>query len=201
MAVKETNSETNETAKSKLPVYICPGFHESVLTERFVRSLPSFTQPHIFTAFPADPIAVFRWLTQHWLSQQKYSPIAPITAIGFSAGVVGMAGALTLWQQQGKKVARFFAVDGWGMPIAGLPTCRLSHDEFTHWSSLPLGAGKVNFYADPAVEHLALWENPERALGWQVNDWEGGRSKGIATTASIFLNAQLQIEWQKMSVL
>ena len=186
----------DETSKRKLSVYICPGFHASALTEQFVRSLPLFIRPHVFTAFPANPIAVFRWLTQ-----QKCSPIAPITAIGFSAGVVGMAGALTLWQQQGGKVARFFAVDGWGMPTAGLPTCRLSHDEFTHWSSLPLGAGKVNFYADPAVEHLALWKNPEQALGWQVNDWKSGRPKGIATTASHFLNAQLQLEWQKMSVL
>lgn len=186
----------DEVSKRKLPVYICPGFHRPALTEQFVRSLPSFTQPHVFTAFPADPIAVFRWLIQ-----EGQDPTAPITAVGFSAGVVGMAGALTLWQQQDKKVARFFAVDGWGMPIAGLPTCRLSHDEFTHWSSLPLGAGKVNFYADPAVEHLVLWGNPEQAVGWQVNDWEDGRAKGMATTASGFLNSQLQLEWQKMSVL
>ena len=92
-----------ETSRSKLPIYICPGFHELTLTEQFVRSLPSFTQPHVFGGFPADPIAVLRWLTQT-RQNKRQNPTAPITAIGFSAGVVGMAAALTLWQQQGKKV-------------------------------------------------------------------------------------------------
>ena len=186
----------NEAATSKLPIYICPGFHDSALTERFVRSLPSFTQPKVFSAFPADPVAVFRWLTR-----QASVSTAPITAIGFSAGVVGMAGALTLWQQQSGKVARFFAIDGWGMPVVGLPVCRLSHDEFTHWSSLPLGAGKVNFYADPSVAHLAMWETPEQVHGWQTKGWDRGNTQGIAISARDFLTQQLRLEWEKVTIL
>ncbi len=166
-----------------------------MLTERFVRSLPPFTQPHVFNAFPADPIAVFRWLTH-----KNQNSTAPITAIGFSAGVVGMAGALTLWQQPSGKVARFFAVDGWGVPIVGLPVCRLSHDEFTHWSSLPLGAGKVNFYADPPVAHLALWETPEQVRGWQTNGWDSGSTQGIGISARDFLTRQLRLEWKKIAI-
>lgn len=191
-----SRTELNRANSSLLPVFICPGFHDAKLTEQWVRSLPAFTQPHIFEAFPADPIAVLRWLKQ---TVGEPSKADPLVAIGFSAGVVGMAGALSLWQQQGGKVARFFAVDGWGMPIVDLPVCRLSHDEFTHWSSLPLGAGKVNFYADPAVDHLAMWGASKQVAGWQVSAWQSGKAGGIAMTAHDFLWQQLQVERERAS--
>lgn len=190
----QVNSAPSNTFPSKLPVYVCPGFHDAALTDQWVRSLPPFTQPHIFSAFCADPLAVHRWLSQ------QANATDPIVAVGFSAGVVGMAGALALWQQQGKQVARFFAVDGWGVPLVGLPVCRLSHDKFTHWSSLPLGAGKVNFYADPPVSHLAMWSSAQRVEGWQVDDWENGKSRGIAVTSGEFLAHQLRLEWAKVRI-
>ncbi len=196
MGRTELNSTDLHELGRKLPVFICPGFHDARLTEQWVRSLPSFTQPHTFTGFPADLIAVHRWLTQ---TIGEPANAQPLVAVGFSAGVVGMAGALGLWQQQGGKVARFFAIDGWGMPLVGLPVCRLSHDEFTHWSSLPLGSGKVNFYADPPVDHLAMWGQSEQVVGWQVSEWQSGKATGMAMTARVFLQQQLQLAWKQAS--
>lgn len=200
---------------SKLAVAICPGFHSAALTEGWVRSLPPFTQAHIAPALPIDAIAIFNWLIQTFgdpsittksLHSSKMSK-APLIAIGFSAGVVGLTGALYLWQQRGGKIAQFFAVDGWGTPIIGLPVCRLSHDSFTHWSSLPLGAGKVNFYADPSVDHLQLWGSPEQVVGRQATDQRSSRwldfglnasatMDGIPSqplTAADFISQQLQL--------
>ena len=179
-----------------MPVIVGPGFHDRALTDRFVRSLPPFVRPHVVEAFPANPIAVFRWLTQTFGAPQSVSESAiptTLVSIGFSAGVVGLAGALTLWQQQGGQVARFFAVDGWGVPIVGLPAYRLSHDYFTHWSSLPLGSGQVNFYADPPVEHLKMWGSAERVQGKQMSTL--GEE---FMTASEFLRRQLKLEWNKL---
>lgn len=186
-----------EPDSCQLPVMICPGFHEARLTAQWVRSLPPFVTPHIAEAFPANPLAVFDWLVQTtgWQSAE-FGRVQPIVAVGFSAGVVGLAGALALWQQQGGKVAKFFALDGWGVPVVGLPVCRLSHDSFTHWSTLPLGAGKVNFYADPPVDHLRLWEAPQWVSGWQVSGWQHEAAK-LPMTAAEFLRQQLQIEWVK----
>ena len=174
----------------RLPIIIGPGFHPASLTDQMVRLLPSFTHPHIVDALPADPLGAFRWLTQTLGSpQDNLSSLQPIVAIGFSAGVVGLTGALTLWQQQGGKVAQFFALDGWGVPIVGLPVYRLSHDLFTHWSTLPLGSGKVNFYADPPVDHLQLWGQPEQVQGWQVSGWPIARK--VPVTAAEFLRQQI----------
>lgn len=217
-----------DIALPKLAVAVCPGFHPAALTDGWVRSLPPFTQPHIATALPIDAIAIFNWLVQTFgdpsiatnntattmamatnmatkNSQPAKVSTAPLIAIGFSAGVVGLTGALHLWQQQGGKVAQFFAVDGWGTPIIGLPVCRLSHDSFTHWSSLPLGAGKVNFYADPGVDHLQLWESPAAAIGKKVISQQSGKWLDLRPTvqsqpitAADFVSQQLQIEQVKL---
>ncbi len=185
-----------------MPVVIVPGFHARSLTEQFVRSLPPFVQPCVVEAFPADPIAIFRWLTKTFGSPQPNAPSRnqpDLIAIGFSAGVVGLVGALSQWQQQGGSVARLFAIDGWGVPIVGLPVCRLSHDYFTHWSSLLLGGGAVNFYADPPVAHLELWGAAEQVIGRKVIE----RSKRPeldegSMTAAEFLRQQLILEHDKL---
>ncbi len=200
---------------------IAPGFHARSLTEQFVRSLPPFVQPHVVETFPANPVAVFHWLTQTFgspsanaLKREQPNPTRLI-AIGFSAGVVGLVGALSQWQQQGGKVARFFAIDGWGVPIVGLPVCRLSHDYFTHWSSLLLGAGEVNFYAEPPVTHLEMWGAAEQVPGRQVTerqatDWlrtigpESSQPSSMtqsgekSMTAAEFLQRQLVLEHDKL---
>lgn len=184
----------------KLPVMVCPGFHDARLTAQWVRSLPPFAEPHVIKAFPANPLAVFDELVQILGSPVVNQPnqTQPIVAVGFSAGVVGLAGALALWQQQGGRVAKLFAFDGWGVPVIGVPVCRLSHDSFTHWSTLPLGAGEVNFYADPPAEHLQLWGEPERVNGWQIAAWPSARAK-VPMTAAAFLARSLRLEWNNQT--
>ncbi len=177
---------------AQLPVVILPGFHASALTDRFVRSLPSYTRHFVIDAFPTDPLAVYRWLQSHF-PHSPTEPQIPLVGIGFSAGVVGLAGGLSIWQQQGGAIARIIAVDGWGVPIVGLPVTRMSHDRFTHLSTLPLGAGNVNFYTEPAVPHLQLWQAPEAAAGVEVSGWQ--LDTGVPMTAAEFLRRSLQAEW------
>lgn len=94
----------------------------------------------------------------------------PLVWIAFSAGVVGALGAAQGWQWRGGRVRGFYALDGWGMPLGGkFPMYRLSHDRFTHRTSLPLGAGRWNFYADPSVEHWDLWRSPAQVWGWSID--------------------------------
>ena len=184
-----SRTEAKPNVSMKRPVVICPGFHASELTEQFVQSVfsssPAFSKafrPLTTDVFCANPVAVFDWMVQT-LSEPKTA--APVLAIGFSGGVVGLTGALLLWQQQGGQVQKLIAIDGWGMPIAGLPVCRLSHDEFTHWSTLPLGAGKVNFYADPSVDHLQMWGRPSQVMGQTREDWQTGQSHRTSATQFI----------------
>ena len=183
-------------------VLICPGFHPPALTAQFVRSVfgsgaagftPSSSSldlvqqasnldscdrlcPLVVEAFCANPVAIFDWMSR---TLGPPETVDPILAVGFSGGVVGIAGALTLWQQQGGQVAKLIAIDGWGMPLFGLPVCRVSHDWFTHWSTLPLGAGKVNFYADPPVEHLQMWACPDQVLGQVEAVWQTRKAQQI----------------------
>ncbi|MEM7725486.1 MAG: hypothetical protein AAF208_03835 [Cyanobacteria bacterium P01_A01_bin.45] len=94
----------------------------------------------------------------------------PLVFISFSAGVVGAIGASHLWQSQGGNVKALIAIDGWGVPLLGsFPIHRMSHDYFTHWSSLLLGGGKNNFYAQPSVSHLELWRSPDLVKGLWVD--------------------------------
>jgi hypothetical protein len=99
-------------------------------------------------------------------------PISSNTSLvflSFSAGVVGAIGAARTWQRAGGQVKAFIAVDGWGVPLRGeFPLYRLSHDSFTHWSSLPLGGVAESFYADPPVSHLELWRSPQTVWGHQL---------------------------------
>ncbi len=179
-------------ASAQLPVVILPGFHSPALTDQFVRSLPSYTRHFIIEAFPTSPLAVYDWLQANFPPSSD-DPLVPLIGIGFSAGVVGLAGGLALWQQKGGAIARVIAVDGWGVPVIGLPVTRMSHDQFTHISTLPLGAGNVNFYAEPAVPHLQLWGEPESAAGLEVSGWQP--NSGVPMTAAEFLRRSLHAEW------
>ena len=178
-----SRTEEKPNVSRPLPVIICPGFHAAELTMGFVRSLPTFVRPLVVETFCVDSLAIFHWMTQAIDAQPTKGP--PVVAIGFSGGVVGIAGALKIWQQQGGQVRKLIAIDGWGMPLLGLPVCRLSHDRFTHWSSLPLGAGDVNFYADPSVDHLRIWGEPETVSGYAMSGWE--RRKGSGMNAAEFI--------------
>lgn len=96
-----------------------------------------------------------------------------VSIIAFSAGVVGAIAAAQYWHHRGVSIAHFIAIDGWGVPlVADFPLYRISHDYFTHWSSALLGTGSLNFYADPAIDHLDLWQAPDQAMGWRVEQGE-----------------------------
>lgn len=157
-------------------VVICPGMHELEATHSFLANLGERSQDLL--VFPAERYPAYS--TPHivnFLHRQLSNPLSPHTwrdavttplvFIAFSAGVVGAIGAANLWQWMGGKVKAFIAIDGWGVPLLGnFPIHRLSHDSFTHWSSIVLGSGSDSFYADPPVAHLDLWRSPQTVGGW-----------------------------------
>ena len=147
-------------------VIICPGIHDSALTDSFLASL---SLEHNLLVFPANQYPAYSSChITHWLQQQTLVS-QDLLFITFSAGVVGGIGAAIALQLLGYKIAAFIAIDGWGVPLLPLfPLYRLSHDYFTHWSSAILGGGNESFYADPAISHLEFWRSPETCLGWRI---------------------------------
>ncbi|MDX2098327.1 MAG: hypothetical protein SFW36_11170 [Leptolyngbyaceae cyanobacterium bins.59] len=157
---------------------ICPGVHSPALTQAFLIGLDlsasEALSPRLI--FPAhqqpsySPVHLLQFLNEH-LAEQSWSfpkpSSVPLTFLAFSAGVVGAIGAAWAWQQQGGQVRALIAIDGWGVPLGGnFPIHRLSHDEFTHQSSVLLGGGDLDcFYADPPVPHLELWRSPQTIQG------------------------------------
>lgn len=168
---------------------VCPGFHEPALTDGFVRSLPSFVVPHVVKTFPADPWSTFCKIREVFQEQAVGQAVA---GIGFSGGVVGLVGALKIWQQQGGAIAKLIAIDGWGVPTLDLPVCRMSHDEFTHVTSAALEKKGSHFYADLAVDHLAMWGAPAQVKGWQTKGPQVRKSSDKQITAADFIADQLQ---------
>lgn len=164
-----------------MDIVICPGVHSPELTEEFISSIQPRINANLWVLptkqyLPYSVIAVYQWLTE-----QNLAPTEPIAFISFSAGVVGSLGAAWAWQLQGGRIHSFIAVDGWGMPlVANFPLYRVSHDLFTHWSSAILGTGQHNFYAEPEVEHLAIWRSPDTCYGWQT--WGWGHKTSITLT-------------------
>lgn len=155
-----------------MTVIICPGIHPPELTESFIESIKSTIKPRKYLILPTkesvpySAIAILQWLKEHYPSPRN---APPLSFTSFSAGVVGSIGTATAWQLQGGKVSSFIAFDGWGMPLIGnFPIYRVSHDRFTHYTSAILGGGKEGFYADPDVDHLALWRSPGTCQGWRV---------------------------------
>ncbi|VEP15122.1 conserved hypothetical protein [Hyella patelloides LEGE 07179] len=163
-----------------MKVIICPGIHETQLTDRFLQSLLRIESEKVmnsvnsvnekFLVFATDkypaysPLHVYQWLNKPEILTDE------LLFICFSAGVVGGIGAAIALQLKRVKIKAFIAIDGWGVPLfTNFPLYRFSHDYFTHWSSAILGTGESNFYSDPPVPHLTLWETPETCQGWIVN--------------------------------
>lgn len=174
-----------------MTLIICPGVHAPGLSDRFLAALNQQLQPAGIVppvlpeqVLPTQRYAPFNGLAVWSFVQATAEPQSPLLLIGFSAGVVGAIAAAQLWQAQGRTVAALIAMDGWGVPQVGnFPLHRLSHDYFTHWSSAVLGAGQDSFYADPPVDHLDLWQFPDRAVGVRVSPSGGTRQ----TTAIAFI--------------
>ncbi|MBD1844492.1 hypothetical protein H6F89_14030 [Cyanobacteria bacterium FACHB-63] len=141
-----------------MEILICPGMHLPALTDAFLSQL-SLGNCQVF---PSDRFPVYS--PQHLLD--FFSPQDATLIIAFSAGVVGAIAAARVWQRQGIRIAALIAIDGWGVPLFGeFPIHRVSHDQFTHWSSLMMGGNATHFYADPPVEHLTLWQAPTIVKG------------------------------------
>ncbi|WP_353930206.1 hypothetical protein WJM97_18195 [Okeanomitos corallinicola TIOX110] len=159
-------------------IIICPGINEIELTNSFVKELSNFDVERSvdksinILVFPEKGILtlsafhILRFLGDRLGNKLE----SPVIFISFSAGVVGAIAAATIWQLQRGNVTALIAIDGWGVPLAGsFPIHRLSHDYFTHWTSVILGSGGDNFYADPPVDHLSMWRSPQKVQGYWIN--------------------------------
>ena len=187
-----------------MSVVICPGIHDPELTQSFLAGLRSEMGRALWSddsnrtsrnllIFPAqDYSALSSFHILHFLLDcQEGVSLSPLVFLSFSAGVVGAIGAAWGWQLLGGRVKAFIAIDGWGVPLSGnFPIHRLSHDYFTHWTSL-LGSGEDSFYADPPVDHLDLWRFPQRVQGWHISHPDIGRSERSRLTAAQFLTMLL----------
>lgn len=173
-----------------MSLIICPGMHEAKLTESFLAGLQlkASQKPEDTLIFPIEDDPAYS--SGHILQflRQNHSLSSPIAIISFSAGVVGAIGAAWGWQLLGGEVTAFIALDGWGVPLTGsFPIHRLSHDYFTHWSSALLGSGEDSFFAEPSVEHLELWRQPQTVVGYWIDKSE----QKTQTTAAQFLTMLL----------
>jgi len=180
-------------------VIICPGIHNSQLTQEFLAGLQRCDSGNVgrvqqMLIFPSHEYPAYSAI--HILNYLRHHIIpvnTSLTFISFSAGVVGAIGAAWGWQMLGGTVKALVALDGWGVPLYGtFPIHRLSHDYFTHWSSALLGSGDSRFYADPPVEHLKLWEKPDSCQGWWVQRVKNGGEWRRYVTAAEFVVQLLQ---------
>ena len=189
-----------------MSLVICPGVHDPKLTQHFLQGL-QVRSGHLgdrntsedLLIFPAEfapaysGFHIVQFLQETFQQHQWNRAQTGLVFLSFSAGVVGAVSAAWTWQQLGGKVKALIALDGWGVPLYGdFPIHRISHDHFTHWSSALLGAGADSFYAEPAVDHLALWRSPQTAQGWWVPEDTTTQRSPLATTAAVFLTVLLK---------
>lgn len=185
-----------------MSIIICPGIHDSALTQCFVSGLLEQVVDKEKSQLPANllivpvegglalsPFHILQFLHKHLHNRIQ----SPIVFISFSAGVVGAIIAAHKWQQFGGHVKAFIAIDGWGVPLLGnFSIHRMSHDYFTHWSSSLLGSGQNNFYADPSVDHLEMWRSPQTVQGCWVDSFFGESPPKERLTAAEFLHLLLK---------
>jgi hypothetical protein len=182
-----------------MTIIICPGIHETELTESFISGW-SQDRDNILVVPVEGVLALSGFHIWQVLHDRLHNRLkSPVIFISFSAGVVGAIAAATQWQMMGGHVKAFIAIDGWGVPLWGnFPIHRLSHDYFTHWSSLLLGSGQDNFYAEPPVDHLTMWRSPETVQGWWVDSSNGEiTTPKTRLTAAEFLHLLLNLYEEK----
>jgi hypothetical protein len=139
---------------------VIPGVVPQEATERFVQQLNIAGVCCVPAGIaPYSPMDLDRFTRTQDLDSD-------LVVIAYSAGCVGALGWIPLWRRQRKTVKALIAIDGWPVPFWGkFPIYRVSHDLYTHRTTLRLGAGLEQFYCDPAVEHRNLWTYPEASWG------------------------------------
>jgi hypothetical protein len=183
-----------------MSIVLCPGIHPSSLSEAFQQGVQQALEEQSnlqrlwqkVLIFPVEQFPAYSALHIIQFMQQELEDSQQATLfIAFSAGVVGAIAAAWQWQQMGRQVSAFIALDGWGVPLYGsFPIHRISHDYFTHWSSALLGDGEDSFYADPAVEHLDVWRSPQTVQGWWISSTSPNTRRH--TTQATFLTELLK---------
>lgn len=152
-----------------MTIIVCPGIHPSELTESFITQISANKKTVDILVYPSEGFSsIFGLQIMQFLHNRLEGRLkSPVVFVSFSAGVVGAIQAAHLWQCLGGYIKGFIAIDGWGVPLWGnFPIHRMSHDYFTHWSSKLLGKGENSFYADPAVDHLEMWGQPQTVQGY-----------------------------------
>lgn len=152
---------------------ICPGVHATRWTQDFVAQLVGADRalaPRIHVSPVAPTLAWSGYPLRRWLTAAFPIPArSPLTFVAFSAGCVAAAAIAHYWGQQGGRVERVIALDGWGVPLGGpFPVQRLSHDFLTHLTTTGPAPNQAHFYGDPAVPHGHLWRYPAQVSGWMV---------------------------------
>lgn len=157
-----------------MSIFICPGFHLPQLTQSFLQELSLSNSDSIlsvntrtFKSKSYTAISAVHILQDLIKAYGQPRQATPVLFISFSAGVLGALGAAWGWQLLGGKVKAVIAIDGWGVPLIGnFPIHRLSHDYFTHQTSIVLNPSEDSFYADPEATHLQMWRSPSTVTGW-----------------------------------
>lgn len=183
-----------ELTLQQVVLLICGGMHPPSYTGQMLATIAQdevLQLSNVVCAPPSSlgilsPFALRRTLEAHLDSMPlpsttlEASPPA-LVIWAFSAGCVGATALAAHWQRHRGPVLALFMVDGWGVPRdPGVPTYRLSHDSYTHNTSRWLGAGDIDFYAEPAVPHLTLWRQPQAVFGWAA---ENGKPNERLTAA------------------
>lgn len=171
LGIKALKWNTKTGIRLKMTIIICPGIHDPTLTGDFIANLQQHSvNLENYLIFPTDRYPAFSGFHLWQFLQEQQISKKPLTFLAFSAGVVAAIAAAQFYQLNGGKVEKIIALDGWGVPLWGnIPIYRCSHDYFTHWSSALMEIGRISFYADPPVEHLALWRSPHQVSGWMIN--------------------------------
>lgn len=158
-------------------IYICPGFHLPQLTQSFLQELSLSNSnsilsinTRVFNVKTYTALSAIHILQDLIKAYGQPRQAAPVLFISFSAGVIGALGAAWGWELLGGKVKAVIAIDGWGVPLMGnFPIHRLSHDYFTHQTSIVINRPEDSFYADPEATHLQMWRSPSTVKGWATS--------------------------------
>lgn len=144
------------------PLIICSGFHDPDWTRQWLIGM-DLNQSQVRCFPPSEPIYSPKAVLQFCQAWCKLTQ--PLVVVAYSAGNVGGLGAAIQWQKRGGTVARFVAVDPWGVPlVANFPVITLSHDACTDFYCQAWGI-RDRFVAIPPVGHQQLWQFPQSAWG------------------------------------